>query len=110
MEMQFSLSTSAVARRWAARLAAAFALAVSLAYVPYRLLDPAAKKQIYDLRHQLEQTREATAELERENLDLAREVDALRNDPSAVADIARDDLGMVREGELLIRLEAEAPR
>ncbi len=108
--MGWAVLTSAGARRWIARVAAASALAMSLAYVPYRLLDPAANRQIERLRTQLDKTRAETEELRRQTRELVREIDALRNDPSAVAEIARDDLGMVRPDEIIIRLEPEGAR
>jgi cell division protein FtsB len=49
----------------------------------------------------------ATARAERAAL--VREVHALRSDPFAVEVLAREQLGMVREGELVLRWEAEAP-
>lgn len=91
--------------RWAARIGLAVALAISLAYVPYRLLDPVGARQVRDLRSDVEQTRARRAQLELENDQLRREIRGLRDDPSVIEDIAREDLGMVREDEIVIRIE-----
>ncbi len=38
---------------------------------------------------------------------LEREVDALRTDPEAIERVARDELGMIREGELVFQFPAD---
>jgi cell division protein FtsB len=90
-------------RRWASRIGLAIALAAGLAYLPYRLSGggPGAPQ----LADELARTRAETARLRTENARFAREIEALKSDPAAIDDLARDDLGMVREGELIIRLE-----
>lgn len=85
----------------------ATALAVVLAYFPYRLLDGASVRKAEELRVQYRRTMEASRKLAGENDRLRREVDALKSDVSAIEDIARDELGMVRPGEIIIRIEEE---
>jgi len=92
-------------KRWAARIALAVALAISLAYVPSRLLDPVGAKRVRDLRSELADTRAAISRISVENDQLRREIKGLRDDPSVIEDIAREDLGMVRADEILIRIE-----
>jgi cell division protein FtsB len=49
----------------------------------------------------------ARQEIERlntENRDLAEQVKALRSDPQLIEKIARDELGLVRPGEVIIRI------
>ncbi len=96
--------------RWAARVGLAAALAISLAYVPYRLLDPVGTRQIGELRSQLRQTRARRAELEAQNAQYRREIRGLRTDPSVIEDIAREDLGMVRPDEIVIRVDGSRLR
>jgi len=96
-------------KRWAARLALAVALAISLAYVPYRLLDPVGTGHLRDLRAKLDTTQLEQQRLELENDQLRREIQGLRGDPSVIEDIARDDLGLVRDDEIVIRID-RAPR
>jgi cell division protein FtsB len=93
-------------RRWIARIGLAAALAISLAYVPYRLLDPVGARHVSDLRSQLRDTRARMAELRSENARYAREIQGLRDDPGVIEDIAREDLGMVRPDEIVIRVES----
>ena len=45
------------------------------------------------------------SELEAENEQLSREVEALRNDPLAAEAVARDELGLIRPGERVFRFE-----
>jgi cell division protein FtsB len=96
--------------RWAWRVALALALAGSLAYVPYRLLDPVATRQVAELGDELFRTRAQSDELAAANASIRREINALRDDPGTIAAIARDDLGMVRADEIIIRVEATRPR
>jgi len=89
-------------RRWASRIGLALALAAGLAYLPYRFADPAPTGKLED---ELARTRADLARVQAENALYRREIDALEHDPAAIEDRARDDLGMVRAGELIIRLE-----
>ncbi|MFW6369451.1 MAG: FtsB family cell division protein [Myxococcota bacterium] len=43
--------------------------------------------------------------LRAENARLAKEIEALRNDPAAAEAVARDDLGLIRPGEKVYRFE-----
>jgi cell division protein FtsB len=95
-------------QRWALRMAMATALAIALAYLPYRLLDGASARKAQALREQYQRTVAATRVLAEENERLRHQIDALKSDVSAIEDIAREELGMVRPGEVIIRLE-EAP-
>lgn len=90
-------------------MALATGLAIVLAYFPYRLLDGASARKADELRLQYQRTVEATRALTAENARLRREIEALKSDASAVEDIARDELGMVRPGEIIIRIEDEGP-
>ena len=55
------------------------------------------------LRDQVDLLRERAQALERERRALLADVRALRRDAEAVEAVAREDLGMVRPGELVIR-------
>jgi len=99
-----------VLKRWAARVGLAAALAISLAYVPYRLLDPVGARRVAELRSELRGIRGRHAKLTAENHQLRQEIDGLRQDPSVIEDIAREDLGMVRPDEIIIRVETEPRR
>ena len=43
--------------------------------------------------------------LEKENLSLYREIDRLKNDMTYIESIARQELGMIREEELILKLK-----
>ena len=52
----------------------------------------------------------ADAALEAQNDRLILRIDALRNDPRTLESVARDELGMVKPGEVVFRFVPEAPR
>lgn len=94
-------------RVWAARLSLAAALAVGLAYFPYGLVDGSSERKAAELRAQHEHMTEMTRRLAEENARLRLEIHALENEPSALEEIARKELGMVYPGELIIRIERQ---
>lgn len=89
-------------RRWTVRLTLAFAVALAIAYAPGD-----SESEARHLRGQLEDARREARELEAGNARMAAEVDALRNDPSAIEARARDELGMVFPGEIVLKLEGD---
>jgi cell division protein FtsB len=95
-------------QRWALRMALATGLAVGLAYLPYRLLDGDAARKAQSLREQHQRAVAGSRVLAEENERLRYEIEALKSDASAIEDIAREELGMVRPGEIILRME-EAP-
>lgn len=95
-------------QRWAMRMALATGMALALAYLPYRLLDNASARKAQELRVQYQRTLAATSVLAEENQRLRHQIEALRSDVTAIEDIAREELGMVRPDEIIIRIE-EAP-
>ena len=97
-------------QRWAARIALATALATALAYFPYRLLDGSGARKAEALRIQYERTVSATEAVAEENARLRRQIDALKNDVSAIEDIARSQLGMVRGDEIIFRIDRPTER
>ncbi len=97
-------------KRWAARIGLAAALAISLAYVPYRLLDPVGARHVVELQSEVDGVRARQDKLTADNAQLRREIEGLRTDPSVIEDIAREDLGMVRSDEIIIRVEARTGR
>jgi cell division protein FtsB len=94
-----------VLKRWAARVGLALVLAMSLAYVPYRLLDPVGARRVTELERELRDGRARGERLRAENDELRREIAGLRDDPAAIEDAAREDLGMVRPDEIVLRIE-----
>ena len=79
-------------------------LALGLA-VPVLALDlDGGLLALVELRAQVGQAREMTQRLERERLELRERVRGLRVDPFHVEAAARSALGMVRPGEVVVRL------
>lgn len=89
-------------RRWSIRLVLAVIVAAAIAWVPAGDDARAAR-----LRRQLDDLRAEAADLRVRNMRMAAEVDALRTDPSAIEAHARDELGMVYRGEIVLRLESK---
>jgi cell division protein FtsB len=96
-------------RRWTLRLGAAAFLAVVAAVWPYRLLGGPASDQVDRMRGDLDRTAAAAASRRAAISELRREIEALKNQPSAIEDIARRELGMIRPGELVLRFEPGEP-
>lgn len=78
-------------------------LVFALVCVPLRILSEEGLPRYRKLREQLERTRADNVTLTKQIDKLSREVRALRHDPYAVERIARDELGMLREGEVLFQ-------
>jgi cell division protein FtsB len=82
-------------------------LVFAVVAVPLRILSEEGLPRYRNLKAQLERTlaenQSTNAEIER----LSRQVKALRTDPQAVERIARDELGMIREGEVLFQFAPE---
>lgn len=93
-------------KTWAGRLAAAGVVVFVLAYVPYHIYVKSGLRRTIDLRHDLTALRAHNQELAAENERLAREAEALRTDPAAIERVARDELGWVRAGEVVVDLSA----
>ena len=55
---------------------------------------------------QIEQLRLEVDRLNKENTDLADQVQSLRTDPKAIERIAREDMGLARPGELIFKMPA----
>jgi len=57
------------------------------------------------LRAEREQAAERNRRLAAENARLIARVKALKDDPETIASVARDQLGLVRSGEIVVRFE-----
>ena len=78
-------------------------LLLALVAVPLRIMDAEGLPRYRAMRAELVELRRANQGARREIRALKRRVERLRSDPSAVEGIARDDLGMLREGETLFQ-------
>ena len=91
-------------KTWAGRLAAVAVVFFVLAYVPYHVYVRSGLKHTIVLRRDLIALHAHNQELAAENERLAREAEALRTDPAAIERVARDELGWVRAGEVVVDL------
>lgn len=69
------------------------------------MLDEQGLPRYRALRTELNQVQKANQRMRREVRDLQRIVQKLRTDPLAIERIARDELGMVRDGEILFQFQ-----
>jgi cell division protein FtsB len=89
-------------------LASAMALAAALAVL---LLDrETGLFPLLELSDQVQQAGEDAYAASRERMRLIDQIGALRSDPLAVETEAREKLGMVREGEVVVRFEGDPSR
>jgi cell division protein FtsB len=91
-------------KTWAGRLAGAAIVVFVLAYLPYQIYVRSGLRHTLDLRRDLTALRTHNQELSAENDRLAREAEALRAEPAAIERVARDELGWVRAGEMVVDL------
>lgn len=78
-------------------------LLLAVVSVPLMMLEPQGLPRFRALETELREVRRDNEGLEHEVRRLDAEVNQLRSDPAAVERIARDELGMVREGEIVFQ-------
>jgi cell division protein FtsB len=91
-------------RTWVGRAAAAVVVMLALGYIPYHVYARSGLARTLVLRRDLKALRVRNAQLAAENDRLAREAEALRDDPNAIERVARAELGWVRPGEIVVDL------
>lgn len=82
-------------------------LVYALFSVPVRILSEEGLPRYRQQRELLARIRQENAELNADIARLDRESRALLDDPDVVERIARDELGMIREGELLFQFDPQ---
>lgn len=80
-------------------------LAAAALAVGHLALDPEGFRKTLRLRADCVSLETANGDLRRENDRLRREVKALADDPAELERAAREELGLVRPGEVVFRLE-----
>lgn len=78
-------------------------LVMAIVAVPLRILDEQGLPRYRLLDAELRELQVENERLAREVRGLQREVDELANDPDAIERVARDELGMIRDGELVFQ-------
>jgi cell division protein FtsB len=58
---------------------------------------------LFKLRSEKDRLLQENARLKRENLTLYRTIERLKNDPEYIESIARKELGMIKEGEVILK-------
>jgi cell division protein FtsB len=94
---------------WTKRLLACGVIVGALAYIPYRLYGSEGWVAFRMLERQTEEMARRNEELRRENAELERDVVRLRDDPRAIEAVARDELGMIKPGEIVVKVEPSSP-
>jgi cell division protein FtsB len=85
-------------------------LAVSLISVPILLLEPQGLPRMRSLETELSGVQTENAELRRDVGKLRTEVKELRENPTAVERIGREQLGLVRKSEVVFQFERQNAR
>lgn len=78
-------------------------LVLSIVSVPLAILDDEGLPRYRALKGELSEVERVNERLRRDVQQLDREVDALRSDPETIERIARDELGMIRDDEILFQ-------
>ncbi len=78
-------------------------LVLSIVSVPLSILDEQGLPRYRALREERAEIERVNDRLRRDVETLDRQVEALRQDPDAIERIARDELGMIREDEILFQ-------
>jgi cell division protein FtsB len=78
-------------------------LIVAVIGAPVMIFSPEGLPRLRGLERELSQVQDETAELGREIEALRGRVQRLRDDPTAVERIARDNLGMLRQTEVVFQ-------
>ncbi len=78
-------------------------LGTALGSVPVQILSASGLPQLRHLEDEKAKTDEQISKLDQEIAELRAEVDRIKADPSAVEQVARDELGMVRQTEVVFQ-------
>ena len=76
-------------------------LALAVVAVPALIFSPSGLPRLSNLRGERERVDEEVRRLTREIRQLRAEVERIKGDPAAVERVARDELGLVRQTELV---------
>jgi cell division protein FtsB len=90
---------------WGWRLVAAAMVAALLAWVPWLVYESDGYVRLRTMQGQRTDLERGNERRRLENEALRRELRRLRHDPEALGGVARDELGLVRPGEIVLQLE-----
>jgi cell division protein FtsB len=80
-------------------------LAVALVAVPVMMLSPSGLSRLRALREERTRTEEEISRLTQQIAGLRAEVERIKDDPAAVERVARDELGLVRQTEVVFQFK-----
>ncbi len=86
---------------WFAKVLAAFALALALSWLPFEFAGERGFRQYLRLKKELVEVRARNRTMAKNIRSLAREVEALKTDDEELERVARDELGLIRDGEMV---------
>ena len=81
-----------------------------LASVLLIIWSPTGLLHLRELRVEHQELLQKNSILEKENQHLYEEISRLQNDPDAIESLARQELGLVREGELIFQFVRPLPK
>jgi cell division protein FtsB len=90
---------------WTVRVGTAVALAVGVGYLPYHLYLRTGLSQFVKLRGELSQLEARNQKLRGGILELRMQLERMQQDSDAIERVARDELGLVRAGEVVYKVE-----
>jgi cell division protein FtsB len=88
-------------------VALAALLALALGYLPHHVYGKSGLSRLLELRRALGDLRRRNRTTQLENTRLSAETAALRSDPRALEQVARDELGLVKQGETVYECHVE---
>jgi len=89
------------------RLAVAALLAVALGYLPHHLYGRSGLARLFELRRGAAELHRRNEAARAENARLRAQAAALKSDPRALERVARDELGLVKRGEIVYQFAPE---
>jgi cell division protein FtsB len=84
-------------------------LVIALVGAPLMIFSSEGLPRLRGLQRELSSVEDENRNMQREIDELRGHVDRLRDDPRAVEGIARDDLGMVRQSEVVFQFNKPKP-
>ncbi|HJZ83982.1 MAG TPA: septum formation initiator family protein [Polyangia bacterium] len=94
--------------RLLSRLALACALAVALGYLPHQIYGRTGLRRLIELRRSLADLHRRSEAARAEHARLRAQAAALKGDPRAVERVARDELGLVKKGDVIYQFPPAA--
>ncbi|HEY3352342.1 MAG TPA: septum formation initiator family protein [Polyangia bacterium] len=91
--------------RWLLRVLTAAALAFCLGWLPYQVYGGAGIGRLKQLRREHAELKAKNQQAAADNERLRAEVHGLRYDLGAIERVAREELGLVKKGEIVFQLE-----